>query len=69
MHRVGEMKAHEQIVFVAAASAHRHAAFEAAQFMMDFLKSRAPFWKKQASASGSIWVDSRESDSAALERW
>ena len=69
VHRVGVMTAQEQIVLVAAASAHRHAAFEAAQFMMDYLKSRAPFWKKQATCEGENWIESRESDEAAITRW
>ena len=69
VHRVGAMSAQEQIVLVAAASAHRHAAFEAAQFMMDYLKSRAPFWKKQTTSEGERWIDSRESDEAAIARW
>jgi molybdopterin synthase catalytic subunit len=69
VHRVGELSAKDQIVLVLAASPHRHAAFEAAEFMMDFLKSRAPFWKKQSSANGSIWIDSRESDAQSLQRW
>jgi molybdopterin synthase catalytic subunit len=69
VHRVGTMTTQEQIVLVAAASAHRHAAFEAAQFMMDYLKSRAPFWKKQTTSEGESWVDSRESDESAIARW
>lgn len=70
IHRVGELQAGEQIVLVAAASAHRQHAFEAAQFMMDYLKSDAPFWKKQATTSDSShWVDARESDSKAKHRW
>ena len=69
VHRVGAMTTQEQIVLVAAASAHRHAAFEAAQFMMDYLKSRAPFWKKQTTSEGQSWVDSRESDESAIARW
>lgn len=69
VHRVGAMTAKEQIIFVAAASAHRHAAFEAAQFMMDYLKSRAPFWKKQITNEGENWIESRDSDEAAITRW
>lgn len=69
IHRVGELTPKEQIVFVGTASAHRHAAFEAAMFIMDYLKSHAPFWKKQRSADGSHWIASRESDQVALERW
>lgn len=69
IHRVGELTSGDQIVLVATASAHRHAAFESAQFMMDYLKSEAPFWKKQKTASSSDWVESRASDQAAIERW
>ncbi len=66
IHRYGPLEAGAQIVLVLTASPHRHAAFEAAAFIMDFLKSRAPFWKKEA---GSGWVDAREADEAALGRW
>lgn len=70
VHRYGELRPGEQIVLVVAASAHRHAAFEAAMFLMDYLKSRAPFWKKEAGPDGSgRWVDARDSDTAALARW
>jgi molybdopterin synthase catalytic subunit len=69
IHRVGELYSHDQIVLVATASAHRQAAFESAEFIMDYLKSEAPFWKKQKSASGSSWIESRDTDQAALERW
>lgn len=69
IHRVGELTPGEEIVFVGAASAHRQAAFDAAQYMMDYLKSNAPFWKKQRSADGSHWVDSRQSDAEAIARW
>lgn len=69
IHRVGELTAREQIVFVGTASAHRQDAFESAQFMMDYLKSNAPFWKKQSSAAGSAWIESRQSDTDALDRW
>lgn len=71
VHRVGRLVPGDNIVLVAAASAHRQAAFEAASFVMDFLKSRAPFWKKQHFADGSSggWVDAKDSDEAALGRW
>jgi molybdopterin synthase catalytic subunit len=69
IHRVGELHPGDQIVMVATASSHRHAAFEAAEFIMDYLKSHAPFWKKQTSASSSDWISSRSSDSEALKRW
>jgi molybdopterin synthase catalytic subunit len=71
IHRVGKIAPGENIVLVVAASAHRQAAFEAASFLMDYLKSKAPFWKKEHRADGSAggWVDAKEADSAALERW
>lgn len=69
IHRVGELSAKDQIVFVGTASAHRQDAFESAQFMMDYLKSNAPFWKKQSSESGSVWIESKQSDTDALDRW
>jgi molybdopterin synthase catalytic subunit len=70
IHRIGELKPGDNIVLVITASAHRHAAFEAAEFLMDYLKTRAPFWKKEADPDGrGSWVDARESDEAAAERW
>jgi molybdopterin synthase catalytic subunit len=69
IHRFGPLSPGEQIMMVATASAHRQAAFEAAEFLMDYLKSRAPFWKKETTAEGAAWVDARETDEAALERW
>lgn len=69
IHRVGLLQLQEAIVLVAVASAHRHAAFEACSFVMDVLKSRAPFWKKEYGPDGAHWVDARESDAAAFERW
>lgn len=69
IHRVGELLAGEPIVLVAAASAHRHAAFDACQFMMDVLKTEAPFWKREQSKEGHKWVDARDSDAAARARW
>jgi molybdopterin synthase catalytic subunit len=69
VHRFGPLAPGEQIMMVATASAHRAAAFEAAAFLMDYLKSRAPFWKKETGAAGGAWVDARESDEAALARW
>jgi len=70
VHRVGALAPGEGIVLVVAASAHRHAAFEAASFLMDYLKTSAPFWKKELAADGSgFWVDARESDDAARARW
>jgi molybdopterin synthase catalytic subunit len=69
VHRHGRLRPGEQIMMVATASAHRQAAFEAAEFLMDYLKSRAPFWKKETGPAGSAWVDARDTDEAALERW
>ena len=70
VHRHGELRPGDNIVLVIAASAHRHAAFEAAAFLMDYLKSRAPFWKKEAGADGGgDWVDARDSDVEAEARW
>ncbi len=70
VHRVGELRPGANIVLVVTASAHRQAAFEAAEFLMDYLKTRAPFWKKEAFADGEAqWVDARETDTAATRRW
>ena len=69
IHRHGSLKAGETIMMVATASAHRVAAFEAAEFLMDYLKSRAPFWKKEVTKSGETWVEAQEHDEAALGRW
>lgn len=69
IHRVGMLNAGDNIVLVITASAHRRAAFQAAEFLMDFLKSRAPFWKKEDVGGASKWVDAKESDTQALERW
>jgi molybdopterin synthase catalytic subunit len=70
IHRVGVLKPGDNIVLVVTASAHRHAAFAAAEFLMDYLKTRAPFWKKEAGAEGqSRWVEARTSDDASAERW
>lgn len=69
MHRIGEMAPGETIVFVATASAHRRAAFEAADFLMDFLKTRAVFWKKETGPAGSVWVEPRTEDYDDAERW
>lgn len=69
VHRVGELKAGEQIVFVGVASTHRGDAFAAAEFIMDYLKTRAPFWKKQQAGEASEWIESRLSDEQARARW
>ncbi|WP_417450500.1 molybdopterin synthase catalytic subunit MoaE [Kordiimonas sp.] len=69
IHRYGRLEPGENIVLVVTMSAHRHAAFQAAEFLMDFLKSRAPFWKNEETKTGTKWVDARESDTKALDRW
>src|SRR5262249_7763684 len=70
VHRVGTLRPGDNIVLVVTASAHRLAAFDAAEFLMDYLKTRAPFWKKELGPDGNgHWVDARESDEAAAERW
>ena len=69
IHRVGPLAPGARIVFVATASRHRAVAFEAAEFLMDFLKTRAPFWKKESTADGARWVDARETDDTAAARW
>jgi molybdopterin synthase catalytic subunit len=69
IHRVGRLLPGEQIVMVAAASAHRQAAFDAAQFIMDFLKTDAPFWKAEERDGKTSWVDAKDSDDAARDRW
>lgn len=69
IHRVGRLLPGERIVFVAVSSSHRHDAFAACQFIMDYLKTQAPFWKREETAAGGRWVDARESDDAAIERW
>lgn len=69
IHRHGRMLPGEPIVLVAVASAHRQAAFEACQFLMDWLKTKAPFWKLEENASGTEWVAAKTSDDAAADRW
>ena len=69
VHRVGLLQPLDQIVLVAVSSAHRGAAFAACEFIMDYLKSEAPFWKKEDTPEGARWVDARVSDDAALRRW
>ena len=69
IHRVGRLVPGDRIVFVAVASAHRGAAFAACEFIMDYLKTRAPFWKKEETPEGGRWVDARESDDHAAGRW
>lgn len=69
IHRVGALKPADQIVLVAVSSAHRGDAFAACEFIMDYLKTRAPFWKKESTSAGSRWVEARESDDQAAEKW
>ena len=69
IHRIGELKAGEQIVMVVVSSAHRKAAFDACEFVMDYLKTKAPFWKKTRSSEGDFWVDAKEGDDQAADRW
>jgi molybdopterin synthase catalytic subunit len=69
IHRVGRLLPGDRIVFVAVASSHRGDAFAACEFIMDYLKTRAPFWKKEETPQGGRWVDARESDDAAAGRW
>ena len=69
VHRVGRLKPEEMIVFVGCASAHRHAAFDGCQYIMDYLKTDAPFWKAEETKDGRTWVSERENDKAAKRRW
>ena len=69
IHRVGPLKPCDQIVLVAVTSAHRGEAFAACEFIMDYLKTRAPFWKREATPDGDHWVDARETDDSAAARW
>jgi molybdopterin synthase catalytic subunit len=69
VHRVGLLQPLEQIVLVAVTSAHRGESFKACEFLMDYLKTQAPFWKKETTPEGAKWVDARVSDDAALARW
>ncbi len=69
IHRIGELKPADQIVFVAVSSAHRGEAFAACEFIMDYLKTRAPFWKKEQTPAGERWVEARASDDEAAARW
>ncbi len=69
VHRVGPLQVHDQIVLVAVTSAHRGQSFQACEFLMDYLKTQAPFWKKESTPQGARWVDARVADDAALARW
>ena len=69
IHRVGRLMPADQIVLVATVSAHRADAFAACEFIMDYLKTRAPFWKKEQTRAGARWVEAKDSDEQALQRW
>jgi molybdopterin synthase catalytic subunit len=69
IHRVGPLQLQDQIVLVVVTSAHRGESFQACEFLMDYLKTQAPFWKKERTPAGERWVDARVADDAALERW
>jgi molybdopterin synthase catalytic subunit len=69
IHRVGTLKPGDQIVLVVVTGAHRGEAFQACEFLMDYLKTRAPFWKKERTPAGARWVEARESDDTAADRW
>ena len=69
IHRIGRLVPGDRIVFVGAASSHRNAAFEACEFLMDYLKTRAPFWKQEERAGGVVWVEAKSSDADAAKRW
>lgn len=69
IHRVGVLQPMDQIVLVVVTSAHRGESFQACEFLMDYLKTQAPFWKKEQTPAGARWVDARVSDDAALQRW
>jgi molybdopterin synthase catalytic subunit len=69
IHRVGVLLPTDPIVLVVVTSAHRHESFQACEFLMDYLKTQAPFWKKEQTAAGAHWVDARVTDDAALARW
>jgi molybdopterin synthase catalytic subunit len=69
IHRVGELQPQDQIVWVGVAAAHRGDAFAACEYLMDYLKTQAPFWKKELTAEGGRWVDARGSDAEALAKW
>lgn len=69
IHRIGELKTADQIVFVGVSSEHREAAFAACEFLMDFLKTQAPFWKREERKDGSHWVEAKDSDQERATRW
>ena len=69
IHRVGQLNLSDQIVFVGVTSAHREAAFAGCEFIMDFLKTRAPFWKKETTPSGDKWIEAKQSDEQRADKW
>jgi molybdopterin synthase catalytic subunit len=69
LHRIGELQVGEQIVYVGVSGTHRGSSFQACEFIMDYLKTRAPFWKKETTRDGAHWVDAREADEDAVRRW
>ncbi len=69
IHRIGNLYLGDNIVFVGVSCSHREDAFHTAEFLMDYLKTRAPFWKKELTADGSVWLDSQEKDQQAMQRW
>jgi molybdopterin synthase catalytic subunit len=69
LHRIGELQVGEQIVYVGVSGSHRGSSFQACEFIMDYLKTRAPFWKKESTREGAHWVDARELDKDAARRW
>ncbi|MFT4994080.1 MAG: molybdopterin synthase catalytic subunit [Paraglaciecola sp.] len=69
IHRIGQLKLAEQIVFVGVSASHRKNAFAACEFIMDYLKTQAPFWKKELSSQGETWLDARQSDQDAAAKW
>ena len=69
VHRVGKLLPHDQIVFVGVSSSHRNEAFCACEFIMDFLKTKAPFWKKEITPEGEHWVEAKDSDDVSAQRW
>ena len=69
IHRIGDLRLGDNIVFVGVTSAHREDAFSSADFLMDYLKTRAPFWKKELTDQGNVWIESQEKDANAAKRW
>lgn len=69
VHRVGQLYLADQIVFVAVSSQHREAAFDGCRFIMDYLKNQAPFWKKETTTKGNVWVEALEKDQIAMKKW